>query len=125
LPDGYQKTGCESYLSRIEIRRMAQAFAGLGVWKIRVTGGEPTIRPDFLDIVKDISELEGVRRLAFTTNGYKLSERAEDYYAAGLRAKFVHGTTIVFKKLLHRGSFVGSFNEFFDQQHNLKTTRLY
>lgn len=86
LPDGYQKTGCESYLSRIEIRRMAQAFAGLGVWKIRVTGGEPTIRPDFLDIVKDISELEGVRRLAFTTNGYKLPERAADYYAAGLRA---------------------------------------
>lgn len=86
LPDGYKKSGCESFLSRIEIMRLAAAFAKLGVWKIRLTGGEPTIRPDFLDIASDISQLPGIQKLAFTTNGYKLPERAKDYFDVGLRA---------------------------------------
>ncbi len=86
LPDGYKKSGCESFLSRDEIRRLAKAFISLGVWKIRLTGGEPTVRPDFLDIARDISSLPGLRKLVFTTNGYKLPERARDYYDAGLRA---------------------------------------
>lgn len=86
LPDGYKKSGCESFLVRDEITRLVTAFAGLGVWKIRLTGGEPTVRPDFLEIASDISRIEGIRKLAFTTNGYKLRERAADYHAAGLRA---------------------------------------
>ncbi len=86
LPDGYQKTGCENYLSRAEILRLATAFSRLGVWKIRLTGGEPTVRPDFLDIANDISKIPGLRKLAFTTNGYKLPERARGYFDAGLRA---------------------------------------
>ncbi len=86
LPDGYQKSGCESFLSREEIIRLATAFAQLGVWKIRLTGGEPTVRPDFLDIARGVADIPGIRKLAFTTNGYKLPERAQDYYDAGLRA---------------------------------------
>lgn len=86
LPDGYQKTGCEAYLSRAEIRRLVAGFARLGVWKIRLTGGEPTIRPDFLDIARDVAGIPGIRKLAFTTNGYKLPARARDYFDAGLRA---------------------------------------
>ncbi len=86
LPDGYKKTGCDSFLSRGEIRRLVESFAALGAWKIRLTGGEPTVRPDFLDIAQDISSIPGIRKLAFTTNGYKLPERAKDYYNAGLRA---------------------------------------
>ena len=86
LPDGYKKTGEGTFLSVDEIRRLVGAFAALGTWKIRLTGGEPTIRPDFLDIARTVSEIPGLRKLAFTTNGYKLSERAHDYYAAGLRA---------------------------------------
>ena len=86
LPDGYKKSGCESFLSRAEILRLATAFSRLGVWKIRLTGGEPTVRPDFTDIASDIARLPGVRRLAFTTNGYKLPERAQGYFDAGLRA---------------------------------------
>lgn len=86
LPDGYQKTGCETYLSRDEITRLVRAFSALGVWKIRLTGGEPTVRPDFLDIARGVSGIPGIRKLAFTTNGYKLPERAKDYYEAGLRA---------------------------------------
>lgn len=69
-----------------EIVRLVRAFAGLGTWKIRLTGGEPTVRKDFLDIVKSVRDISGVRKIAFTTNGYKLPERAQDYYNAGLRA---------------------------------------
>lgn len=86
LPDGYKKTGCERFLTRDEIMRLVRAFAGLGVWKIRLTGGEPTVRTDFLDIARSISAITGVKKLAFTTNGYKLDKRAQDYYDAGLRA---------------------------------------
>lgn len=87
LPNGYKKKEKEgAELGQEEIVRLISAFVGLGVWKIRLTGGEPTIRPDFLDIAAQISLLPDVQKLAFTTNGYKLSERAQDYYAAGLRA---------------------------------------
>ncbi len=87
LPDGYKKTGCApSYMTKDEIVRLVRGFAALGTWKIRLTGGEPTLRPDFIDIATAINEVPGVRRLAFTTNGYKLPERAQSYYDAGLRA---------------------------------------
>lgn len=85
LPDGYAPAG-KGFLSADEIVLAARAFARLGVWKIRLTGGEPTIRPDFLDIAARISALDGLRKLAFTTNGYKLAQRAQDYYKAGLQA---------------------------------------
>ena len=86
LPDGYKKTGCDGFMSRDEVVRLVHGFAGLGTWKIRLTGGEPTLRKDFVDIVSAVNDVPGVRRLAFTTNGYKLPERAQSFYEAGLRA---------------------------------------
>lgn len=86
LPDGYKKSDSEIFLSVEEIRRLVTAFAGMGTWKIRLTGGEPTVRPDFIDIAKAVSSVPGIRHLAMTTNGYKLPERAMDYYRAGVRA---------------------------------------
>ncbi|GJL85397.1 MAG: cyclic pyranopterin monophosphate synthase [Micavibrio sp.] len=86
LPDGYKKTGCDPFMAQDEIVRLVRAFAELGTWKIRLTGGEPTVRRDFVDIAAMIHEIPGIRRLAFTTNGYKLQERAQEYYDAGLRA---------------------------------------
>ncbi len=86
LPHGYKKADGPSFLTRPELTRLVKAFAGLGVWKIRLTGGEPTIREDFLELVQDIREIEGVKNMAFTTNGYRLPQRAAEYYAAGLRA---------------------------------------
>lgn len=73
-------------MNRDEIIRLVRAFAALGTWKIRLTGGEPTIRNDFVDIAAAVNDIEGIRKLAFTTNGYKLPERAQSYYDAGLRA---------------------------------------
>ncbi len=86
LPDGYQKTGCESFLNISEIERLVRAFASMGTWKIRLTGGEPTVRKDFVDIAKMVASVPGIRKLAFTTNGYKLPQRAQGYFDAGLRA---------------------------------------
>lgn len=86
LPDGYQKVkGASPFMSKDEVVRMVRAFAGLGTWKIRLTGGEPTVRSDFLDIASAINDISGIKKLAFTTNGYKLQERAQSYYDAGLR----------------------------------------
>ena len=86
LPDGYQKTNDEVFLSVPEILRLVGAFSEMGTWKIRLTGGEPTVRRDFIEIARVVSSIAGIRRLAFTTNGYKLPERAQGYYDAGLRA---------------------------------------
>lgn len=86
LPDGYKKTGCKTFLEQTEILRLVRAFAALGVWKIRLTGGEPTIRPDFIDITHQIAAMPGIETLTFTTNGYKLPQRAQEYFDAGLRA---------------------------------------
>lgn len=86
LPDGYKSEGRETFLDIDEIRRLVSAFAEMGTWKIRLTGGEPTVRKDFVDIARTVSAIPGIRKLAFTTNGYKLPERARSYFDAGLRA---------------------------------------
>lgn len=86
LPDGYQKTHGDSFLNVSEIRRMVTAFAEMGTWKVRLTGGEPTVRPDFCDIARVVSLTPGIGKTAFTTNGYKLPQRAREYFDAGLCA---------------------------------------
>ena len=85
LPNGYHTTKQDGFLTKPEIIRLVRGFVDLGVWKIRLTGGEPTIRPDFIEIAMEISAIKGVQKLAFTTNGYKLPERAQSYFQAGLR----------------------------------------
>lgn len=87
LPNGYRKPArAPTALSVAEIARLVAAFAALGLWKVRLTGGEPSLRPDLLDIARVISATPGVRRLAMTTNGYRLAERAREFAAAGIGA---------------------------------------
>ena len=56
LPDGYKidKSDNRTFINTEEIGRLAKALSELGVSKIRLTGGEPTVRKDFLDIIKII-----------------------------------------------------------------------
>lgn len=84
LPNGYKKEGSQEFLSCDEIGRLVTAFSELGLSKVRLTGGEPTVREDYLDIAKRISSLANIRKLAMTTNGYKLPERAKEIYDAGI-----------------------------------------
>ncbi len=73
------------WLTAGEIRRVASLFVQLGVTKIRLTGGEPLLRRDIVEIVESLASLEGVEDLALTTNGTRLAERAAELKAAGLK----------------------------------------
>ena len=85
LPNGFAKqAGAPPELSRSEIRRAVDAFAGLGLWKLRLTGGEPTVRSDFTQIASELSQIEGIRHLAMTTNGYRLDRQAGEWREAGI-----------------------------------------
>ncbi len=87
LPGGYQKpVDAESPLSLPEITRLARAFAGLGMTKLRLTGGEPTLRRDLLSIIDSLAGIEGIETLALSTNGYRLRELAPELRLAGVGA---------------------------------------
>jgi GTP 3',8-cyclase len=73
-----------SLLSFEEIVTLARVFAGLGVEKLRLTGGEPLQRAELPALVRMLAGVEGIRELALTTNGVLLADRAADLRAAGL-----------------------------------------
>ena len=83
LPNGYQGRRSK-FLEADEIARLVDAFADLGVYKIRLTGGEPTVRKDFTDIARQIAAHPKIKQLAFTTNGYRLKGNAQTWRDAGL-----------------------------------------
>ncbi|MBN8543685.1 MAG: GTP 3',8-cyclase MoaA [Alphaproteobacteria bacterium] len=85
LPNGYQKTD-RDFLTLPEITRLATAFAELGTHKIRLTGGEPTVRKDLTQIARAVSSISGIRTVALTTNGYNLKENARAFLDAGINA---------------------------------------
>ncbi len=86
LPDGYQKTGAQEFLTADEIGHLVAGMAELGLWKVRLTGGEPTVRKDFAEIAARVSSTPGIRRVATTTNGYRLAENAQLWRDAGVSA---------------------------------------
>lgn len=87
LPHGYRKpAGRAPDLSPDEIVRAVSAFARLGLWKVRLTGGEPTVRPEFTEIARRVAAVPGIRRVAMTTNGYRLAAHATEWRAAGVSA---------------------------------------
>ena len=86
LPDGYKidKSDNRTFINKEEIRRLAKALSELGVSKIRLTGGEPTIRKDFFEIIKIIKQNSGIKKTVITTNGYHLDKIANDIKESGL-----------------------------------------
>jgi cyclic pyranopterin phosphate synthase len=71
-------------MTREEIRKAARLLASFGVTKVRVTGGEPTTRPDLVEIVRDLSEIGFPSGIALSTNGVLFPRMAHDLLAAGL-----------------------------------------
>lgn len=67
-----------------EIKRISKICASFGIEKVKITGGEPLIREDVLEVVKAISETSGIREVSMTTNGYYLGDLAPDLKEAGL-----------------------------------------
>ncbi|MEX1096957.1 MAG: GTP 3',8-cyclase MoaA [Planctomycetales bacterium] len=68
-----------------EIERFVRVAVGLGVTKIRLTGGEPLVRRDLDVLVRMIADIEGIRDIGLTTNGILLADQAQPLYDAGLR----------------------------------------
>lgn len=85
----------EHLLSTPEILRIARLFVSQGVTKIRLTGGEPTIRPDILPLLEGLGSLEGIKDLAMTTNGVALHRKLQRFKSAGLTAVNLSLDTLV------------------------------
>lgn len=67
-----------------EIETLVKIFVRLGVRKLRLTGGEPTVRKGFVELVQSLGRLEGLERLLMTTNGTALQNTARQLKEAGL-----------------------------------------
>ena len=87
-------------MSRGECLRLVRLFVELGVDKIRLTGGEPTVHPDLIPIIRGIRDL-GVRKISMTTNGLRLAELAKPLKDAGLERVNVSVDTLNAEKF-HR-----------------------
>ncbi len=87
----YCSIGSLSYLPRSEIlsyeeiQRLVQVAASMGINKVRLTGGEPLLRPDLSKLVGMLSHIEGIDDISLTTNGTLLSKYAVELKEAGLK----------------------------------------
>lgn len=93
-------------LSFEEIERVVRIFAGLGVTRLRLTGGEPTVRADMVALVARLGAIDGIGRLAMTSNGHLLPELARPLFDAGLREVNISIDTLDaerFRELTRRG----------------------
>jgi cyclic pyranopterin phosphate synthase len=83
-PEGIQRLRHEDILSFDEILEVITKAVGLGVDKVRLTGGEPLVRKGIVELIRMIAGIPGVKDLSMTTNGILLSQFASDLKAAGL-----------------------------------------
>ena len=96
----------EDLLSFEEIERLVRIFAALGVRRVRLTGGEPTIRRGVEELVARLVRVPGIDEVVMTTNGHRLLELAEPLARAGLAQLNVSVDTLdaaKFKEITRRG----------------------
>ena len=98
----------EKLLTTDELIRVIQVAVNCGITEVRLTGGEPLLRPDIVEIVSRISKLENAPQLSLTTNGIKLAGLAQNLKDAGLSRINVSLDTLRpdrFNELTHRDRF--------------------
>jgi cyclic pyranopterin phosphate synthase len=83
-PEGVPQISHSEILSYEEVRTVVQAAAELGIYKIRLTGGEPLVRAELPNLVRMLSQIEGIEELSLTTNGTFLKKYALELKQAGL-----------------------------------------
>ena len=83
--EGIVKKRHGAVLSYEELLLIAETAVGLGIEKIRITGGEPLVRAGVVDFLGKLSSIPGLRHLALTTNGLLLEEMAADLFKAGVQ----------------------------------------
>ena len=84
LPDGYQCDSPRNFLTIDEITHLVESFAAVGTKKVRITGGEPCLRKDVVEIVAACKATQGIDEVAITTNGFNLIDKIDALVAAGL-----------------------------------------
>ncbi|CAG9857777.1 unnamed protein product [Phyllotreta striolata] len=82
--EGVQLTQKSQLLTTDEIIKLTRLFVQEGVNKVRLTGGEPTLRKDLTDIIRNLKTIEGLETVAMTTNGLVLTKRLVELQRAGL-----------------------------------------
>jgi GTP 3',8-cyclase len=76
----------EGLLTRAEIGRIVGVLARMGIRRVRLTGGEPTLRKDVVAIAAEVKQIPGIDEVALSTNGHRLADLAEPLRAAGVEA---------------------------------------
>jgi GTP 3',8-cyclase len=84
----------EHMLTFEEIERFVSVAVGLGIRKVRITGGEPLVRKNLGTLIRKLSAIPGMEDLALTTNGVLLAAQAQELYDAGLRRINIHLDTL-------------------------------
>ena len=84
-PEGIKLVPKEKLLTFEEILRVAKITVGLGVQKIKLTGGEPLVRKGIVELIRKLSEIPELEDLSLTTNGILLSSLSEKLFQAGLK----------------------------------------
>jgi cyclic pyranopterin phosphate synthase len=92
--EGGQYAPKPEILSFEEMARFTRIAAGMGVRKIRITGGEPLARKDLHKLIAQLNAIEGIEDIALTTNAVLLGAQAEALYEAGLRRLNIHLDTL-------------------------------
>src|SRR6188508_438988 len=82
--ESYRFLKSNERLDFAELLRLARVFVRAGVKKLRITGGEPLLRPSLADLIGDLTSLPGIEDIALTTNGMLLAKYATELKAAGL-----------------------------------------
>src|SRR5581483_3795714 len=92
--EGAEFTPVSKLLTFAQITRFVRAALPLGLRKIRLTGGEPLLRPRLPDLIASLIELPSISDLALTTNAVLLAKHARSLYDAGLRRLNIHLDTL-------------------------------
>jgi cyclic pyranopterin phosphate synthase len=87
MPDGNIKwIDSKEILNFQEIIRIVSIFTHLGITKIRLTGGEPLLRPSLENLISDLIKIQNIRTISMTTNGFLLEEKINQLKSAGLNS---------------------------------------
>lgn len=103
--EGIESIPHEEILRYDEILRICNIVSELGIRKIKITGGEPLVRRDIVDLIRNIKNLDNIEQVTLTTNGILLYDMLDDLYDAGIDAINISLDTLkedTFKKITRR-----------------------
>ena len=96
--EGIRLTGRENILQEPEIIRVCRVMAELGIKKIKITGGEPLVRPRIPGLIRQIKAIPGIEKVTLTTNGILLKKQMKELAEAGLDSLNISLDTLIPEK---------------------------